>query len=483
MGHVMRCLALAEAWKDFEGKPFFLMADHLPGFETSLNKNGFTCRYLSSTPGSDEDAKETIAAAHAVDAEWIVIDGYQFGGRYQDLIKRAGFTLLVIDDYGHADHYSADIILNQNVYAEKSIYQNIRSDTGLLLGTRYALLRKEFQKWADWKREVPVTAGKILVTLGGSDPDNVTQVVIDALKQIKGKKPEVIIVAGAANPHIKTIKESVKGYPFFSLQENVDSMPELMAWADIAISAGGSTCWELAFMGLPNLIIVIAENQQPIADTLDTSGIAVYLGTHTTVSPEKICATLAPLLDDHQKRVSMGRKARNLVNGRGARCVVIRMHKQDFMVRPVTPDDCHQLFIWANDPNVRSSSFHPESIPWDIHVDWFNRKISDPGCSIFIMTTRSGQPVGQIRFDKTGNTAEVDISIDEDFRGCGMGSYLIELGVRQFTKRKTDIEIHARVKKENTSSARAFLNAGFKLSESEKEYGFEVLHVTWRAHD
>ena len=202
MGHVMRCLALAEAWKDFEGKPFFLMADHLPGFETSLNKNGFTCRYLSSTPGSDEDAKETIAAAHAVDAEWIVIDGYQFGGRYQDLIKRAGFTLLVIDDYGHADHYSADIILNQNVYAEKSIYQNIRSDTGLLLGTRYALLRKEFQKWADWKREVPVTAGKILVTLGGSDPDNVTQVVIDALKQIKGKKPEVIIVAGAANPHI-----------------------------------------------------------------------------------------------------------------------------------------------------------------------------------------------------------------------------------------------------------------------------------------
>ena len=253
-GHVMRCLALAQAWQDAGGRALFLMAPAPPALKTRLLSEGMEVLALEHGSGSPEDARETAQLARSRGADWVVVDGYHFGADYQRLIKDSGLRLLCIDDYGHAAHYSADLVLNQNINATEELYPSREANTRLLLGTRYVLLRREFWPWRGWRREIPAVARKVLVTLGGGDPDNVTLKVIQALAQVEIEGLEAVVVVGAANPHLQELQAVVKDLPFpIRLESNVTNMPELMAWADVAITAGGSTCWESAFMGLPAL--------------------------------------------------------------------------------------------------------------------------------------------------------------------------------------------------------------------------------------
>jgi len=154
-GHVMRCLALAQAWQDDAGDVVFVLATESPNAEARLTAEGFEVVYINAKPGSAEDARLTTKLAHKYGASWVVVDGYHFDGDYQKIIKEAGLNLLFIDDYGHADYYPADIVLNQNIHADEDLYRNRASYTKLLLGTRYVLLRREFLRWQGYKREMP----------------------------------------------------------------------------------------------------------------------------------------------------------------------------------------------------------------------------------------------------------------------------------------------------------------------------------------
>src|ERR1051326_8299174 len=192
-GHVMRCLALAQAWHDSGGNTTFLAAGHLTTLSARLNQAGKVER-LDAEAGSDADALETCSRARRLGKSWIVLDGYHFSGGFQRRIKEDGLRLLALDDYGHAEHYWADLVLNQNLYARAETYRNREPHTELLLGTEFALLRHEFSKWRGWRRVVPECASKILVTLGGSDPDNVTLRVIQALALLAIEPLQVAVV-------------------------------------------------------------------------------------------------------------------------------------------------------------------------------------------------------------------------------------------------------------------------------------------------
>ncbi|WP_027255509.1 UDP-2,4-diacetamido-2,4,6-trideoxy-beta-L-altropyranose hydrolase [Planktothrix agardhii] len=325
-GHVMRCLALAQAWQDTQGQPIFIMANPIPALEERLKSEGMKVVHLAAEPGSLADAQETAALAHQFEANWVVVDGYQFGSEYQQTIKNSGLNLLFIDDYGHAEHYYADVVLNQNISAEEEWYQHREPYTQLLLGTRYTLLRREFWQWQGWQRTVPPVAKKVLVTLGGADPDNVTLKVIQSLQIVEVEELEAVVVVGGSNPHYENLKMAVQDsrYPI-QVQQNVTNMPELMAWADVAISAGGSTCWELAFMGLPSILLILADNQRAIAQKLATLNLAVNLGWHQDVTIEEIGLALRESIGDRPKRETMSKRERELVDGNGARRVVSEM--------------------------------------------------------------------------------------------------------------------------------------------------------------
>lgn len=231
-------------------------------------------------------------------------------------VKGAGHRLLVIDDMAHLEHYYADIVLNQNLHAAQ-LHYSCKPYTQLLLGTQYVLLRREFLQWQGWKRETPEVARKVLVTLEG-DPDNVTLRVIKAMNKLKSEDLEVKVVIGPSNPHMASLKEAIRHSLFTSeLLPYVKDMPELMAWADVAISAGGSTCWELVFMQVPALIMVTADNQWGVVNSLGNGRGCRSLGLYSQVSEQQLAAELASLTQDVLRRTKMIKHECGLVNGKG----------------------------------------------------------------------------------------------------------------------------------------------------------------------
>lgn len=324
-GHVMRCLALAQAWQNVGGTAHFLCAKVPDGLVARLTAEGMVLHRLNEPSGSKEDAEQTTMLAQKIGSGWVVEDGYHFDADYQRAIKNVGLRLLAIDDYGHAKHYVADLVLNQNIYANESLYHNREPTTQLLLGTEYALLRREFWPWRGWRRMIPNVARNILVTMGGGDPDNQTLKVIRAIQQINGADLSVIVVVGGSNPHLATLEVAISDSPSIRLIQNVTNMPELMTWSDIAISAGGSTCWELAFLGVPALLIATAENQLGIVQHLHSRGIAFHIGWYNEISVDMISDSLFMLTSDIHMRTDMCLFGQSLTDGEGNCRVVARM--------------------------------------------------------------------------------------------------------------------------------------------------------------
>lgn len=322
-GHVMRCLALAQGWQDAGGRAVFAMASESPGIEERLKSERIETVHLSAQPGSREDAAETSSRARSLNAAWIVVDGYVFDSDYQRAIKESGARLLFIDDYGHCDWYSADLVLNQNIYAEESLYARREPHTRVLLGSRYAMLRREFLKWREWKREIADAARRVLVTLGGADPDNATLTVIRALQKLEMPDIEARILIGPLNPHRESLEREIKNSSRnIKLLTAATDIPQLMAWADVAVSAAGSTCWEMAFMGLPTVMIVLANNQNPIAKGLAAEDAALNTGWHNQLSDSSLPSLLNDLIGDPASRLSMSERGKTIIDGMGAQRLV-----------------------------------------------------------------------------------------------------------------------------------------------------------------
>jgi UDP-2,4-diacetamido-2,4,6-trideoxy-beta-L-altropyranose hydrolase len=318
IGHVMRCLALAQAWQGVGRKATFVFAAENPALEARLIEEGMHVAHISAQPGSAEDVQQTVRLARRKEAAWVVVDGYHFRAAYQHALKDNGVRIFWIDDYGHAEYYTADWVLNQNIHADESLYRNRESHTRLLLGPRYALLRQEFLNWRSWRRSVPEVARKVLVTMGGGDPANITITVIRALDKVAVDGLEIIVVMGSINPQVEMLKAAVhESKLIIRLKQTTSEMPELMAWADLAVSGGGSTCWELAFMGVPSLVMVLAENQRGIAEGLEQAGVAINLGWSHQVSDRGVAKTLQELCQAEGQRCHMSWLGRQLVDGTG----------------------------------------------------------------------------------------------------------------------------------------------------------------------
>ena len=322
-GHAMRCLALAEAWLLAGGRVEFVSAFAAPAIERRARERGIAFHRLSTEPGSGNDAQQSIELARSLSPAAVVLDGYVFGYPYQLALKRAGLKVLCIDDYGHAGDYCADIVLNQNLWATDRMYERREAHTSLLLGARYILLRREFLDAGAPDREIRGLARRILVTLGGGDAHNVATKIVEALAHLEMNGIETIVVAGPTNPHVALLRGAIdrSGLPI-ELLEETESMSKLMAWADLAVSAAGSTCWELAVMGLPALVVVTAENQEPCAVSLERMGIVRSLGRYQNLDVERVSDAIRALLQSPEERTSMSSHGRELVDGRGAERVV-----------------------------------------------------------------------------------------------------------------------------------------------------------------
>ncbi len=323
-GHFMRCLALAQAWQERGGTASFLMAPGAGALANRLRDNHISEIRLSSQPGSIADAKET--AKIVLGYQWVALDGYQFTSDYQRTVKNEIANLLLLDDVGDAERYHADLLLNQNAYATPETYGNRAGDCALLLGADYFLLRREFREWPRRDRQIGQRVRNLLITFGGSDSENATAEALQALAALPASNMNVRVLVGASNPHRDELGRLAAKLPH-SVEFETDTLriAQEMDWADVAISAAGSTSWELAFMGLPSLLVTLAENQHGSAQYLHSHGIAISLGWQHRVQPSETATALSALADDPLKRKEMSSRGRALIDGRGAHRVVDAM--------------------------------------------------------------------------------------------------------------------------------------------------------------
>jgi len=319
-GHVMRCLALAQAAHDAGHRTVFLMEPGAAALKRRLRDEGCDVHDLPSKRGSREDALETAARAQEVGAACTVVDGYVFDTMYQIILKDAGIRFLTIDDYGHADTYHADLILNQNSYAQKleSIYRKRAEQSKLLLGSNYVLLRREYQV-ASPQQNTPDVARKILVTFGGGDTKLVTQRIIGILKNVDEPTLDVTVLIGGLNPHADEIESAAQG---MHVIRDARNMPDLLAQTELAIAAGGTTAYELAYMGVPALLFTLAENQCCVAEDLHERGIVLSLGKPAEVTDDLITETVKNTMHNTGLRKDMAQKGHALVDGGGAQRVL-----------------------------------------------------------------------------------------------------------------------------------------------------------------
>ncbi len=313
----MRCLGLAQAWQDAGGTAEFVTRCEADALIDRLIAEGMRVTRLADE--CDWPMVEQTAGARCPAA--LVLDGYHFNAEYQCRAHKLCRPLLVIDDNAHLPRYCADLVLNQNIHAAE-LHYNVEPGTRLLLGCHWALLRKEFQRWQSWRREFPIHAHKILVTIGGSDPDNFTLEVIETLR-IRALRSDLhaIVISGGGNPNLRALERAVASCPAIELRSNVLDMPSLMAWADVAITAGGSTCWETACLGLPSMTVIMASNQEQGTRRLEGAGATINLGWYRDLKAGQIAAALERLLAEPSTRQRMSETGRARVDGNGAPAV------------------------------------------------------------------------------------------------------------------------------------------------------------------
>ena len=301
------------------------------------------------------------------------------------------------------------------------------------------------------------------MTFGGSDEQNWTATTLKAIATAGNERTIVDAVVGAGYASIESLMHLKRELPYnLRIHRNVDRMVDLMQRCDMAITAAGSTCYELARCGVPSLAIAVAENQVPVVRELVR--LDVTKRYQREQSEIHLAKAIRQLMRDAQTRERLSQNGRKLVDGHGALRIARRLANSGVRLRPVEMSDAAQLLTWRNDPEVRSVSFQSNQVSMESHQVWLERKLADPSCRLWIAEDRNGQSVGQVRLDfEFSDEATISISVDHTRRAQGLGRVLIEKACRcAFSENLELNSIVARIKPGNVASERAFQSVGFQ---------------------
>ncbi|MFP3938696.1 MAG: UDP-2,4-diacetamido-2,4,6-trideoxy-beta-L-altropyranose hydrolase [Acidobacteriota bacterium] len=468
IGHLMRCLALGQAWQDRGGTGVLVSAAIPPALEARFHAEGIERIPMPHEPGSEEDA-ELVAREAAARQAVVALDGYRFEPGYQTSVTRGARSLLLVADHGRPRPGAVDVLLDQNLDAGPQDYPDLPAAARGLFGPRFALLRREIRAAACDPVERRHPPRRLLVTLGGGNDGDLGEELLEVLSGDPLGLREVTVVAGPAHPSPARLEGRIRDLPLAgSLVYDPTSMVPLIQRADVALAAAGSTCWELACLGLPAVVVAIADNQEPVAAALARRGVALSAGRVGPKSGENATRGLAHLVGDGELFETLRERGMLLVDGEGASRVtrsllgpLLGAAPNELTLRPATLTDARLLWRWVNDPDVRAASFRSAPIPWLEHRRWLAGRLTDPGTRIYVALDGAGEPVGQIRFEVEGETANVDVSVEPAARGGGLGTGLIRAGCERFFRERGTQRVRARVKVGNRASLGAFRRAGF----------------------
>lgn len=480
-GHVMRCLTLADELQQRGAEIMFICREHCGHLIDLIEGKGYPVARLPQaevpyTPAPDDvahaawlgvswqkDAAETVTALGTTKPHWLIVDHYALDGRWGGELRPRAGNIMVIDDLADRPH-DCDLLLDQNLYLQmETRYDGLVAEScQRLLGPRYALLRPEFATARRNLRQRDGKVKRVLVFFGGVDPGGETQKALQVLASLPNREFAVDVVVGGGSMHKKQIQEFCATYPGFHYYCHVGNMAELMAAADLSVGAGGTATWERCAVGLPSLVLTVAENQKELAKNGAQDGLFFFLGDAPSVSPGKLLDSLKSLLALPETLQFYSRRCLSTVDARGAGRIANLLLPPQIDVRRATPEDVDAIYQWRNAEETRRYIFNSEPISLESHRSWYFAALQNPN-RLQLIGESDGKPVGVLRYDLTGSEALISVYLVPGGQGQGVGSQLIRCGSRWMRMNYTQVKtINAEIFRENAASLRAFELARYK---------------------
>lgn len=507
-GHVMRCLTLAHALmhelkaaqkKNIEKGLLisFLCRNHqghinqlildanfnllqLPAAKQEINAQN-TDSWLGAS--YEKDALQCITLIETLPViNLLIVDHYAIDHHWHTLMMPYYQKLFVIDDLANRE-LACDYLLDQTFNRNKESYQNLIPEyCQQLLGQNYTLLRNEFlllRKCAQRRRKErfdeldnKFSSTNILITIGGTDSDNLSQLALLSIRELITTQPKITVnlVISSQSVHLASLTTFCDEHTWVNLIIDSNNMAKLMLSADIAIGASGGTAWERCCLGLPCLTMVNAENQQLIADNLSQAGAIINLGWYRSITTKTIISSINHLRNNSAVYDKMSDACFNICDGQGAAKVAGILTKQLIAIsdkiefQPVKLEDCELVYQWQSNKDIRRYARNPIPPKWEEHIKWYQSCLRDPNRSLYLLCESQKNIVGLLRLDKLAeethstDTYEISILIAPEHQGRGLATNAL-IKLKKLHKNASYI---ATIDNKNISSQKVFAKAGFK---------------------
>lgn len=327
-GHIMRCLSIADAARLIRETCIFVTAGD--EFLSIISSHGHECIVLNTKyTEMNIELNKFLSIIHTYHPSLLFVDSYfvtnDYLQRLYGAMKKCRGKLIYIDDM-LAFPYPCDVLLNYNIYgSDKREEYNFLYDEGniskpqFLLGTMYAPLRKEFQNLPE--RIIKREAKNILISTGGADPEHLTIEIVREVKQYRDSCTFTFVI-GALNQDKEVLHDMSRNESHIVLYDDVTQMAKLMSYCDVAISAAGSTLYELCATQTPTITYILADNQLPGAESFSRKHILECVGDIRNLGMSNLSKYLVKcaveLAHNYEKRVEISARMKTVVNGRGA---------------------------------------------------------------------------------------------------------------------------------------------------------------------
>ena len=459
---MVRCSALAMMLKESFSISF--VCKSIPDtFRTNLINHGFQ---VIKVDHNDE------LLALLKQGDIVVLDGYNFSFKFQQLIRTAGTKLCCIDDVSH-HRFCADLIINHAPGITKDNYK-AEFYTQYALGIDYTLLRPLFLEFArNYRRNFNPQTKKILfICFGGADPKNYTHKVLEVVTNIKVFS-KIIVVTGALYQFEESILEIIINDNRIEHHHSVmeSDMLKLMAKSNLAIVPASGILFEALSCGCLAFSGYYTHNQLFVYKNFVKSNSIIDSGSFSAADLNRAINIYFNKCQDFKSSV--------IIDGNsGVR--VLKLFTQlrlatEIKLISVQSSDLAKTYEWANDSRIRKFSFNQNFITAKEHFDWFKSKIADKN-SIYLMALLKDQIVGSIRFDLKGSEILISYLVDPKFQGRGLGKVILSEGLQYFMKEKSGrLYFTGFVFEENQASVKAFQQLGFHQTKEKDYYKFEIV--------
>ena len=482
MGHIVRCIALAEMLKD-DFAISFTMQKPNDNVKELINSLANYLLYLKETSDYNEEA--LTYSRNLNESDIIVLDGYNFDTKYQQAIKNKGCKLVCIDDL-HAWHQLADVIINHADGVSQSDY-SAESYTKFCLGLDYVLLRPPFLVPKTSVRKI-TSVKKVFISMGAADVNNITQKFTEALIQIKGIE-EIHLMLGAINPNLKSIANLIKENKHINIKQHFDisatELANLLSKCDVSICPASSISLESCAIGIGLVSGYTAANQLGNLSGMENHKTLINFGDMNLLSIIEIKNKFENIVNNPDKLNELIKNQSKMIDGKSPerlrkvfKGLAEKKKNIELHFRFANEKDTDLYFNWANDETVRVNSYNQEPIVFKNHVKWFHSKLESKDCFFYLFLSQENKPAGQVRIDKSIDEVVTGISVDDRFRGYSLGAKMLIMACDDYLKKHPKAIIAAYIKKENTASLNIFLKAGFSNIVNVTEHNSESYKLT-----